>query len=363
MALFDKVVHLDCHSLYIIHDNQITEMKLKIIIGFITVLSWGCAGNQPEGCFPSEQLPPHIEPLTSFGERAEWSLDGKSVYFVDSAGGDVWVVDIGSKNTRRITKPEYCPSGHGYYRVLCLSSGDLLFTCGPERYQLYFQVMDGSLAGPPVEVPGEIINEGPAVSRKSMKIAWSPNHRQIFTGEISFHEGLPRIINKQLVIDSSQIIIDGIRYHDILEPQNFRPPGEKELIWSQYGTDDRGIFTSEVIGYHIETGKMTNYSKAPNQYDEPEGIFPDGEYTLVECDRHHPEGNRYIDLYQLRLDGTGEDYRRLTFFSEVEGFRASNPVVRDDGKMIAFQASLAGSAPGAGCGLYLFDLQKYKKRE
>jgi hypothetical protein len=60
----------------------------------------------------------------------------------------------------------------------------------------------------------------------------------------------------------------------------------------------------------------------------------------------------------LKLDGTGKDYKRLTFFSDIEGFRASNPVVSDDGRLIAFQESISNSAPGAGAGLYIFDLTK-----
>ncbi|MBK6817262.1 MAG: hypothetical protein IPG82_17845 [Saprospiraceae bacterium] len=46
----------------------------------------------------------------------------------------------------------------------------------------------------------------------------------------------------------------------------------------------------------------------------------------------------------MKLDGTAKDYERLTFFSDVEGFRASNPVVHDDGNSFVFQASEANSA-------------------
>jgi Tol biopolymer transport system component len=319
-----------------------------------------CNPTVPEGCFPKNQLPEHITVLTDFGQRSEWSLDGKTVYFVDSAGGDVWKVDIDSKKTRKITLPEFRPEGHGYYRVLCLANGDLLFTCGPERYELYLQVIDKDLKQPPVNLPDEQINEGPAISRKTMNIAWSPDHTKIYTGRIEYKNGVPRIVDKKKIIDNRDIVVDSIKYEDILEPQNFRPPDEEELIWSQYGKTSRGIFSSEVMGYSLITGEMTNYSKAPEQYDEPEGIFPDGQYTLIESDKHHPEGTAYIDIYKFKLDKNNPGYERLTFFSEVEGYRSSNPVVRDDGKMIAFQASIAGSAAGAGCGLYLFDLEKYE---
>ena len=333
------------------------------LITFIFLLIMACNPEGPEGCFPKNQLPEHITSLTNFGQRAEWSLDGNFVYFVDRAGGDVWQVDITSKKTRKITRPEYRPEGHGYYRVLCLANGDLLFTCGPERYQLYMQVMDKSLQKVPVNIPGEQINEGPAISRKTSKIAWSPDHKQIYTGKIKFIDGIPAIIEKKLVVDNLNVVIDSIRYEDILEPQNFRPPDEKELIWSQYGNTSSGIFSSEVMGCDLITGELYNYSKAPEQYDEPEGIFPDGEYTLIECDKHHPEGTAYIDIYKFRLDRGNPEYTRLTYFSEVEGYRSSNPVVRDDGKMIAFQGSIAGTAAGAGCGLYLFDLEKYENNQ
>jgi len=325
---------------------------------YFLFLVLSCNTKETNGCFPKELLPSHIEPLTDFGQRAEWSLDGKTVYFVDSAGGDVWMVDIRSKKTRKITKPSYRPSGHGYYRVLCLSNGDLLFTCGPERYKLYMQVMDKSLNTPPVSIPNEQINEGPAISRKSMKIAWSPDHKTIYSGEMKYNDGNPpTIANKQLIIDNVDIIVDGIKYEDILEPQDFRPPDHNELIWSQYGKTSKGVFSSEVMGYNYKTGEIVNYSKAPEQYDEPEGIFPNGTFTLIESDKHNPKGTAFIDIYKISLDLNAPSYERLTFFSDVKGFRSSNPVVSDDGKKIAFQASIAGSAAGSGCGLYIFDLE------
>ena len=150
--------------------------------------------------------------------------------------------------------------------------------------------------------------------------------------------------------------MDGIQYHGIIEPQSFRPPDHRELIWSQYGTDDYGRFTCEVFGYYLETGELTNYSKAPNQYDEPEGIYPDGIFTLVECDRHNPLGTSQIDIYRLKMDGTGDDYKRLTFFNKTEGFRSSNPTISNDGKWMAFQASRSGTAAGVGCGIYVMNL-------
>jgi len=338
-------------------------MYWKIITLSVSIFCvLGCSDPTPQGCFPVDKLPSHITPLTNFGERSEWSKDGNLVFFVDSAGGQVWSVDIKTKKTEQITKPEFLPEGHGYYRVLCLSNGDLLFTCGPERYKLYFQLMDKSLKNPPVKID-ESVNEGPAVSRSTLKIAWSPDHKKIMVADIEYAGGGPHFINKKLIIDNTNVVVEGVKYEYILEPQDFRPPNDNELIWSQYDVDDRNVFTSETMGYDLETGTMVNYSKAPGQYDEPEGIFPNGEYTLIECDRHNRLGTSKIDIYKLKLDGTGENYERLTYFSDVEGYRASNPVVRADEKMIAFQASYSQSAAGAGCGIYLFDLEKFNKNK
>ena len=65
-----------------------------------------------------------------------------------------------------------------------------------------------------------------------------------------------------------------------LECQNFRPPDERELTFSAYGHQG-----TDVCGIDLRTNKVVNYSDAPDQYDEPEGIFPDGKWTCVECDR------------------------------------------------------------------------------
>jgi len=314
--------------------------------------------------YPREKLPPYIRLLTEQGQRAEWSLDGKKVIYLSRAGGDVYEIDIKSGVKTAVTGHYERPDSFGYYRALYLPNGDYLLTGGPGRHEAFLQIMDKSLSKPPVTID-LIVREGPAVSRKNFRIAWTQKQEKIWIADIVYKNGIPELTNKKLIIDNKNVVVDGIKYEGIIEPQNFRPPLEKELIWAQYGTTDKGIFTSEVFGYDLETGKIVNYSKAPDQYDEPEGIFPDGEYTLTECDKHNPLGTSKIELYRLKLDGTGQDYTRLTFFSDTEGFRASNPVVSDDGRYIAFQESRSDSPPGAGEGIYIFDLLKaglYKQK-
>ena len=331
--------------------------RIISVILYPVVLLFTLAPVSDAATYPGEKLPPHIRLLTEQGQRAEWSLDGKKIMYLTRAGGEVFEIEIESGIKTAVTGHFERPDSFGYYRALYLPNGDYLLTGGPGRHEAYLQILDKSLTKPPV-VFDKIVREGPAVSRKNFRIAWTEKQEKIWVADIVYKNGVPELVNKKLIIDNKNVVVNGVKYEGMIEPQNFRPPLEKELIWAQYGTTDRGIFTSEVFGYDLETGKIVNYSKAPDQYDEPEGIFPDGGYTLTECDRHNPLGTSKIELYRLKLDGTGKDYTRLTFFSDTEGFRASNPVVSDDGRFIAFQESRSDSPPGAGDGIYIFDLVK-----
>jgi Tol biopolymer transport system component len=321
-----------------------------------------CYAAIAQDCFPVDKLPKHITALTNFGQRAEWSLDGKTIYFLDKPGGDIWMVNVKTKRTTKITKPENRPTGYGYYRVLCLANGDLLLCGGVERHRLNFEILDKSLLKPPQKIINEELDEGPAVSRKSMKIAWTvPGQLQIYMGTIQYQNTGYTIIDKKLLVDAKHVVTDeGITYEDIIETQNFRGKDEDELIFAQY---KRGTsFRSEVFGINIKTGNIINYSKDSLAYDEPEGIYPNSKYTLVESDKHDiTNGTSTIDIYALKLDGTGKHYKRLTFFSALKGYRSSNPVMRYDGSYMAFQGSKASSEAGGGCGVYLFNFKKFKK--
>ena len=168
--------------------------------------------------------------------------------------------------------------------------------------------------------------------------------------DIVYENGKPELANKRKILDKRNL-----SFETGLETQNFRPPDEKELIFSAYGYQG-----TEVMGLDIETGKVVNYSKAPNQYDEPEGIFPDGKHTLVECDKHNTRGIQYNDIYKLSLDGSGRT-QRLTFFADYPGYKSTNPVVSDDGRYIAFQVAKRGDMAGVGRGILIFDLKMYEK--
>jgi hypothetical protein len=313
---------------------------------------------------PADHLPPYITRLTYFGQRADWSHDGKKVLFLDKTFGQAFTVDVDSKIIRPVTLNYF---NSGYTRALYLSNGDVLLSGArqfdpadpwPSRTKnAELWVLNKDLKGPPVPLGTKCV-EGPAVSRKNLKIAWTLNHdtnpqdlpegvSQIWMADIRYENGAPRLVNKKLVLDSRKL-----PFKAGLETQNFRPPDEKELTFTAYGYQG-----TEVMGIDLETGKITNYSKSPT-YEEPEGIFPNGEYTCVESNRHVGKGgSQNIDIYKLRLDGSAH-FERLTYFNDYPGYKASNPVVSDDGQFMAFQMAKVGDPAGIGRGIFIYDFAK-----
>jgi len=324
------------------------------------------AADLHEGESPADHLPAHITQVTSFGERADWSHDGKRILFLSKTFGDAMELDVATHRIRNLTAHyPHC----GYTRALYLTNGDILLSgpdsfnprrIGEARVQCFLYVLDKGLMQPARPL-GTKCSEGPAVSRKRMHIAWThvaaeypdemaAGSSRMQEADIIYENGEPRLTNQRVIIESAEL-----PFRCTLETQNFRPPDEKELTFSAYGYQG-----TDVCGVDLATKKVVNYSNSPGQYDEPEGIFPDGTYTLVECDKQNHKGPGNVDLWKLKLDGSGR-YERLTYFSDFPGYKASNPVVSDDGRFIAFQMAKSREAAGVGHGLFIYDIAKAKK--
>jgi Tol biopolymer transport system component len=317
-----------------------------------------CSGQSQskEGKSPLDELPGYIRQVTHFGERADWSADGKRILFLEKTFGDAYEIELETGIIRPTTHRYY---HEGYTRALYLANGDILLS-GARRFDVddpqasrseenaELWVLKKDLSSVPVPL-GRKCSEGPAVSRKHMRIAWTQGG-VFYMADIVYKNGTPELANEKKILDRRDL-----PFETGLETQNFRPPDEKELIFSAYGYQG-----TEVMGLDIATGKVANYSQSPNQYDEPEGIFPDGRHTLVECDKHNRKGTQYIDIYKLALDGSAKT-ARVTFFSDYPGYKASNPVVSDDGRYMAFQVARRGDLAGVGRGILVFDLVQYEK--
>lgn len=331
--------------------KNILHLIVLAILLPVTVWAQHKTGN------PEEHLPANIKRLTQFGQRADFSHDGKKVLFLEKTYGDVYEYELATGKISLITGYFY---HGGFTRALYLANGDVLLSgctsfdaANPHvnrQKKAELWVLDKSYKKPPVRL-GTKCSEGPAVSRKNMKIAWTVASNQypdsmekgqylFYMADVVYTNGVPHLANKKVILDN-----EDTPFKD-MEVQNFVPPLEKSITFSAYGYQG-----TEVMLLNLETGKITNMSNAPNEYDEPEGIYPDGKFTLVESDK----ATGAVDIYKLALDGSGK-MKRLTFFSDYEGYKSSNPVVSDDGRYMAFQIAKSTDLAGIGYGIFLMDL-------
>ena len=188
-----------------------------------------------------------------------------------------------------------------------------------------------------------------------MKIAWSntrgqypelpQNESVIYVADIVSEGGQPKLANKKEVIRAKSP-------ECTLEAQDFRR-NDTELIYTCY----RSPF-ADVLGVDLATGRTTVYRKLAGEYNEVEGIFPDGEHALVESSREQLQQNsNYIDIWRLKLEPDSRDFTRVTRWGEYPGYKASNPVVSADGSRIAFQSARSRDAAGVGYGIFVLDLR------
>jgi len=299
--------------------------------------------------FPDSLLPSYIKAVVDSGERPDWSFDGTRLLFLNHSGGDVFEVEVATKKIRPVTSL-FPHRGIGYWRALYLPNGDFFLTAGGDRNNAYAYIIDSSLASAPVKI-NKRIREGPAISRTKMHLAYTPDMSKIYEVDLVYTNGVPDFANEKLLIENGKIALKGnqVDCPDGIEPQNWRPPEETELTCSAYGYNGTDAFL-----FNLSTGRSYNITDEPC-YDEPEGIFPDGQYTLVECTRHDCGNSNAVDCYRYGLTDPSK-WDRMTYFADVDNFKASNPVVRDDGKYFSFMESRMNAEAGVGYGIYVYDL-------
>ncbi len=119
----------------------------------------------------------------------------------------------------------------------------------------------------------------------------------IYTGDIVYEGGQPKLANKKEVLRAKAP-------ECTLEAQDFRK-NDTELIYTCY----RSPF-ADVFGVNLDTKAVTTYRKLAGEYNEVEGIFPDGEHTLVESSREQTKHNsNFIDIWKLKLEANSTGFR------------------------------------------------------
>jgi hypothetical protein len=320
------------------------------------------------GGWSIDSLPAGVVRLTQFGERPDWSADGARLLFVEKSLGDVYEIELASRALRPLTHHFHHP---GFLRAFYLSNGDLLLVgprpehaSSPEQARAHSElwVMRGDLSGPPTPL-GVGLLEGPAVSRRSLRIAWTTPELAVEAGEIRYSESAPRIAERRRLLELRALGPDAL----FLETQAWRPPRDAELIFYAAFRRAGGCpawSCMDPMGIDAASAALTNYAERTGQHGEVEGIFPDGRKILVEREdgvldqQADPIAAFHAtDIWALPLDGEAP-IERLTWFAKLPGQGASNGVVSDDGRRLAFQFKRRGPnrMAGSGDGILVMEL-------
>src|SRR2546422_1424689 len=184
---------------------------MKLLIAFLALVA--LLVDQRKQGNPMDHLPPNIEVLPHFGERADISPDNQRVAFMTKSFGDAMVVELKSRIIQCLT----CNvPGAAFLRVMHLVTGDYILI-GPDHFEdvhtsrtrdneLWF--LSKERGSKPVKL-GQKMSEGAAISKKSLKIAFSqvpaqapdlaPETSRLIVADLDLSSGEPRLINKKTV--------------------------------------------------------------------------------------------------------------------------------------------------------------------
>ncbi len=327
---------------------------------------------------PFEQLPANMERITTFGWRPVISPDGTELLFVNKEFGDVFTMDLESGTLHCLTDT-ICPKipNHAvFYRASYLPNGDYLLVGMEEwpdeeadqKMPLYsrarheectmYYLASGDRRAVPVPF-GPKFYEAAAIGRNSMKVAYVENWWS--TPEIP--EGGSRLYVADLEISDGK---PSLREPRLLMESSFPPDGRLAAV-DFYDNDSKltvitYLYTpanaAHVLSVDVETGEAVDMTPQAVSADEPAAMFPDDHHALIRSSSHLvPEGTTPekaqlapMDLYKLRLDGSGK-VERLTTVSDFSGYKAHNGSVSPDGKFMVFQISEgAGHGDMLSCG-------------
>ncbi|MDG2003730.1 MAG: hypothetical protein P8J20_10400 [Novosphingobium sp.] len=304
------------------------------------------------------------EMLSAFGGRANFSPDGKRIAFVGKTYGDAYELDIATGKLRNLTRgfPH-----QGIMRIQYLPDGNFLVTAprvqfGPNtRAHLEMWFLDKDLQTG-LQPLGESVFEGIAISRKSNLIAWTAvdptlrpgdNWQMAFIRPTTRHIAEIAVVNgKPALVSKRSIMVKLPKECTFIEPQDFRA-NDSELVYSCMGMTSNGGILISVMGNQIAQDRNVTYYRKEGEYNEVEGMAPNGSWTTVECGKQDTAGLPELDICRLDLRRDGKLERIVRGRAPDSTSDVSNPIVSPDGKWLVFQRSDSASPDiGEGYGLY-----------
>ena len=137
---------------------------------------------------PIDELPSYIRKINDWGQRADFSHDGRRILFMEKTYGDAFELDLASGNITPVTHHYY---HGGYTRALYLANGDILlsgctnFDAGNRFDESLVPVLDTPGA---IELLGELrVDDAPAAAeRRILVVAEKDLHRGVM---VAGHDG------------------------------------------------------------------------------------------------------------------------------------------------------------------------------
>lgn len=299
--------------------------------------------------------------LSEFGERPDFSPDGKRLAIVGKSYGDAYEIDIASRTVRNLTA--HTPH-QGVLRIQYLPTGDYLINAPrvsddrTARFSSELWVLDKAAKGPLMPL-GVKLFEGAAVSRSGSRLAWveyganfvkpglvdgkmkftmNPEAELVLmTGDLVLGKGAPQVVNRRELLRRKQ------RECFLIEPQDFRR-NDSELVFNCY--------PFKVQAVDLTSGAVAEYWNAGANYVEAEGMASDGKTMLVECGGPPNDRGAFIDICLLEMKPGGAR-RKLIAEPRPSTRMSTNPVFSPDGDWIAFSDADRMDEAGVGRGILL----------